>query len=288
MKRALLAAVGLTAACAAAAVPMFTARSASAQYGLLIDIPQRLPAIDASFVQCLGSVCFDNQVHAGSDGLASRGRAHPSWTNIHSVDVFTEATVRGDVTLVAPPSQVPAPVQTEVSFHLSGATVLAVDASSAAWSGLRLMVAAGQSSAGFTEYVSAHRQPPADGSYAMWRSGPDTVTASLTLPAGRFSFWIDLTTLSNAYTQLGQYDVTADYRVSFIEGQPVFRLPAGYTLWSTDFDIVDNQWCPHGCAPVPEPGSWTLMMAGLAGMVVHRRHRQRLQAPRTDHAGDSR
>lgn len=271
MKRAFIATAGLVAAFGAAAVPLYSARSASAQYGLLIDVPQGPPVIDAARVQCMGSVCFDNQVSAGRDGLTSRTRVHPAWTNIHSVDVFTEAFVQGSMTLVAPRSQGPAPVQAEVSFRLSGTTLLEVDAASAAWSGLRLSVVAGQSSAALTEYESVHRQPPAGGGYAMWRSGPDTVTASLTLPAGAFSFWMGLSTTATASTQLGQYDVEAAYSLSFIEGQPVFTLPAGYTLWSTDFDIVDNQWCPGACAPVPEPGTWALSLAGAAALGALRR-----------------
>lgn len=275
MKRTLFAAVALTAAFGAAAVPLYSARSASAQYGLLIDVPQRQPAIDASFAQCLGSVCFDNQVRVGREGLASRTRVDPAWTNIHSVDAFTEAIVQGRMTLEAPPFTVPAPVPTEVSFRLSGSNLLDVDASSTAYAGMRLSVVAGSSSASLTEYEAVRRQPPVGGSYAMWRSGPDTVTASLTVPVGTFDFWLVLSTMATASTQLGQYDVEADYSLSFIPGQPVFTLPAGYTLSSSDFDIVDNHWCASGCAtaPVPEPSGGWLGLGGLAAIAWRRRMR---------------
>jgi len=53
-------------------------------------------------------------------------------------------------------------------------------------------------------------------------------------------------------------------------GGLVFNLPGGYTLNSTQANIVNNQWLGP-TLPVPEPASALLMLAGVAVLVWHRR-----------------
>lgn len=76
--------------------------------------------------------------------------------------------------------------------------------------------------------------------------------------------WFELvTTLSGQVGTSGEARASFGATLSPTTGGPFAQLPAGLTLESPDWSIVDNQWCQSGCAPVPEPPVRPLALAGL-------------------------
>lgn len=110
-------------------------------------------------------------------------------------------------------------------------------------------------------------------------TGANQYAARLQVPVGQaFPLTLGLVVGSRAEPADGLpswVDVTGSFSLGLVEQQPVFNLPAGYTAWSDDWTIRDNQFCPGICAAVPEPASWALMALGalLLAPVLRRRAR---------------
>lgn len=84
--------------------------------------------------------------------------------------------------------------------------------------------------------------------------------------------WFELdTTLGGRVGTSGEAWAAISYGLSPVPFGPVAALPAGLSFESDDWAIVDNHWCPGGCAPVPEPPAALLALLGLA--VLARRPR---------------
>lgn len=73
---------------------------------------------------------------------------------------------------------------------------------------------------------------------------------------------------------------TSDFgnTLNFATGGPVFNLPEGITVNSTDGLIVDNRW-----AVIPEPASWMMLGTGaaawMAGLAMRRKRRSAVGTP---------
>lgn len=266
-------------ASAAQAVPLYlgSARS-SAVSGPLISVPASVVPVDESYAGCIGNACYDMAVHADIDRLEAQARSRGPYVfqNIATVETLAEAFAFGRMTLTADFPGAPALVPVNVTLRLQGDYAVDLSGLTSGWARMRLALGAGTSSAQLSEHAPG-QAPPETPTFNFVRTGPDTVVASLVLPLGDFNWSTLLTVDEHVFTQLGSYDASSHFSVSFIEGPPVFTLPAGYHLWSTDFGIEDNRFCPIGCsAVVPEPSTIALLALAWAwGSVGTRRRRRR-------------
>lgn len=100
-------------------------------------------------------------------------------------------------------------------------------------------------------------------------------TATMDLPVGTpFEIEFELSAYAQAEIppgDSGRVQATADFLNTFAlpVNSPILNLPAGYNFVAPSLGIVDN--CLGQCAPVPEPATWGLFIAGFAILGAIRR-----------------
>jgi hypothetical protein len=105
-------------------------------------------------------------------------------------------------------------------------------------------------------------------------------TASFTEPVGTaFNVYLELDAASsasvaafdvNGSSASGSASTVFDPVGCYPASGPVFNLPAGYTVTSTEGGIVNNVGTATGCASsnpsIPEPGSLVLLVSAVLGL----------------------
>lgn len=230
---------------------------------------------DAQYCDAYG-ICFETGARAGPGGLALYQQIAYVAPGASAFGmVGTTVTALGTMALQADHAGGPAFVDGMMSLRVPGGNGAQLDRPSfeaQVYAGLRLTMVIGDRRYEFAEHDQVNSTWSPSYSDRMWRQGADTVSAWVSLPVGSFSFTLIMAAdgVGQAYGSVGFLGRTG-YQLGFFADRPLVDLPAGYHLSSADFAIQDNQWCPGGCAPIPEPGTWALWMAGLAALGVLRR-----------------
>ena len=272
-------AAGLLAASAAEATVNYSAHSATG-WQSLYQVTDSESGFERSVQFCdFGGVCYDSTARAGQDGLFLRQTldfAAPGngvfgliGSSVSAVGTMALQTTSGGASWV----------DGLMTLRLHGSNLAQLDQTSfdaEILARLRLTAFIGDRRFAFTESDQVNSSWPATYSDRMWRSGADTVSAWVTLPVGSFAFALVLEAdgVGRSYGSVGFFGVTG-YEAGFFADRPLFELPAGYSVSSTDFGIINNQWCQGPCAPVPEPATWLLLPLGLLGLAWRRRTREK-------------
>lgn len=178
---------------------------------------------------------------------------------------FTVVQSQAWLTIVADTPGGPGFVDGSLNLQLTGATWLAAAGGGRAGGSFKVSIDALDNHAWLLESAAIGQDPATPGASQMTRVDADEVRGTLThLPVGQpFQLTLGLH-LNGSADATGSSSANVNYGLNFLEGAPVFALPPGYSVWSSDWAIADNQFCPNGCAAVPEPSGGWMMLAGLA------------------------
>lgn len=235
---------------------------------------------------CAGGACVSTFVHASAVYLQSY---YAQGNNGTYPGGGGSATTLGRGWLTITPTGTGGASFVDAALHLSliGAPNLSAGTASSAISTVRVSVDGAGNSAWLQESAAVNMSVPGPQASAMWRVDADEIGATLLhLPVGQpFQLQLSLDSSGNAAGSANS-SMVGNYRLSFDEHQPVFTLPAGYTVNSQDWTIQGNQFCPNGCAPVPEPSAWLTMTFGLVLLPWAARRNRLVRAFLSDHLGE--
>lgn len=224
----------------------------------------RTDPIDNWASGCAGGACVSTFVHASAAYLQSyyaqgNGGTYPGGGGA------TTTQSRGWLTITPTGAGGASFVDATLNLALIGSPTVNASMGSSAISTVRATVDGAGNSVWLQESAAVNLQVPGTQASAMWRVDSDEIGATLLhLPVGQpFQLQLSLASSGNA-TGSASSSMVGNYRLSFDDHHAVFTLPAGYTVNSLDWSIQNNQFCPNGCAPVPEPSPWLMMACGLA------------------------
>jgi hypothetical protein len=238
--------------------------------------PQSLPAAD-HWRGSRYSLDIDAEARSDSAGLLARYH-QDGWAEWPAGGESGWAGARGSglVLITADVPGGPSFIDLTLNLRLVGQANLTAMQDAMAHGGFEVRVTVPGDDANLVESAAVGMGAPAPTQTGqnLWRSGTDGLVAALHLPVGQ-AFSMGLILFANGGSQgAGVAMVSSDYTLGLFEASAVFDLPAGYSAWSDDWGIQDNRWCPGGCAAVPEPSPWLLLIAGLGAVRGRiRRHR---------------
>ena len=218
---------------------------------------------------CTGGACFDVALTASPAGLSLR-HGEDLLPQGLAGDGLAMVSQYGNITIRRTPDSTSLATLVDVGLwlHVVGERQLTASAGAQASSSFSWSIAMSGSTMAQLWENEATNAAASTVNSNMWRIDDASLVASMKM---RVDFGhlitISMTSIGNVQGEAGSSSSSfADYLLTLPTDRPVFSLPDGFTAWSDDWHIVDNHWCPNGCAPVPEPGSALLLAAGIAAL----------------------
>lgn len=286
---AMLAACGALLPGAAAAAPEYSGRAGYSLYNSTFSVRDWGPApvsMDQRSTNGFADLAFDFQWQANADRdvLSSQTTqrlarwATDSGAGGVPFPSYSEASRHGRLAVFGPATS-SGRIEGTLNLRFDAARVLQADPGLDAGAGFMVkvvMVTAdlGRISASFAGWTGAGQLGwfVTDG---LVRNGAKGLALTMPLPVGEpldLYLAIDTAVHANPGTVTGSVLADSFASLGLARDGSVFALPDGYTVRSTDWEIVENQWCPGGvCAAVPEPASAGLLLGGAALLALRRR-----------------
>jgi hypothetical protein len=217
---------------------------------------------------CGNNACVSTAIRAGPGILGASYVQAGSGNFISAGNGGAGAWAQGDVMVVRQAPGGPAFIDTVMHLHLDGATLVEVVGDQAKASGGVGVSVTGPTlgaAAYMKEYQGRNVDVPQNQYVGITRISGNELAVPLRITLGQpYTLRLTLEAFGTA-TGFGSASVQSLWldTLSLPLLGPVFDLPAGYVAQSADWLINDNQWCPSGCPPVPEPASWAALLLGL-------------------------
>ena len=222
----------------------------------------------ASKADCGNNACVSTAIAAGPAGIGAAYEQSGSGNFISAGRGAAGAWAQGEVLVIAQVPGGPAFVDSVLRLSLGGSTVVeAVGVDAKASGGVSVSVDG--PTFGAAAYMKEYRGVNVDvgpNEYVgITRDGGGALNVPMRITLGQpFSLRLTVEAFGSA-TGFGSAAVRSRWNdtLTLAAQGPVFDLPAGYAVQSTDWLIEDNRWCPTGCPPVPEPSSWAMWLFGV-------------------------